>query len=70
LDTLIRAATSVADALDKPASKVKYIWPGVEDGRVMRIVQFVFNPKIFKDQWIFNIPERTTSSSTDFLSGA
>jgi hypothetical protein len=53
--------TNVVDALDEPASEVKYFPPDVEDGRVMRIVKFVFKPEVVKDQWIFKIPQRPGS---------
>ena len=49
--------TNVVDALNESASEIKYFPPDVEDGRVMRIVQFVFKPEAVNDQWIFKIPQ-------------
>jgi hypothetical protein len=52
--------TNVVDALDEPASDVKYF---KSSGRVMAIDDFVFKPEAVKDQWIFKIPQRPGSYS-------
>ncbi len=46
--------TNIVDALDEPASEVKYF----PDGGVMRVAEFVMKPEALHDQLIFKIPQR------------